>query len=131
MSGFTSFKTFPVKVMVVEDEMLTRTSLAQILSSTFSDVRFAEDGEEGLSLYDSFKPDIIFSDIVMPKMNGIEMLHEIKKKEGSPLIIIFSAFDTEVRQEDLDEIGVFRTMKKPFNLEKLEKLIADIREQLA
>lgn len=129
MSNFISFRTLPYKVLVVEDEVLTRTSLSQILDSYFAEVHYAEDGHIGIEMYYRVKPDIIFTDIVMPTMNGIEMLRQIKMKDDSnPLIIIFSAFDTTISDKELEDIGVFRKMVKPFNLKALEKLISDIRE---
>lgn len=119
----------PYKVLVVEDEVLTRTSLSQILDSYFSEVHYAEDGHTGLEMYYRVKPDIIFTDIVMPTMNGIEMLRQIRVNDDhNPLIIIFSAFDTTISDKELDQIGVFSKMVKPFNMKALEKLIADIKE---
>lgn len=129
MSGFISFKTLPYRVLVVEDEVLTRTSLFQILDSYFDEVHFAEDGHTGLEMYYRVKPDIIFSDIVMPTMNGIEMLQQIRlNNDHDPIIVIFSAFDTTIDEAELEEIRVFRTMLKPFNMKSLEKLISDIKE---
>jgi len=127
MSGFTSFNTLPFKVLVVEDEVLTRTSLAQILDSYFDEVHYADDGHIGLEMYYKIKPDIIFTDIVMPTMNGIDMIQQINKSDDhKPIIILFSAFDTTISAEELKEIGVFQMMVKPFKMKTLEKLIAEI-----
>lgn len=129
MSSFISFRTLPYKVMVVEDEVLTRTSLSQILDSYFSEVHYADDGHIGLEMYYRVKPDIILTDVVMPTMNGIEMLRQIRMHDDhNPLIIIFSAFDTTLSEKDMEQIGVFSRMEKPFNLKALEKLVDDIKE---
>ncbi|XOB64737.1 response regulator [Deferribacteres bacterium DY0037] len=129
MSGFISFKKLPQKVLIVEDEIITRTSLVQILDSYFATIHCADDGDTGLDMYYRIKPDIIFSDIVMPSMNGIEMLRHIKEcEDNTPLIIIFSAFDTTINDKDLEEIGVFRKMIKPFNMKALENLIEEIKQ---
>jgi len=130
MSGFTSFKESKIqyKVLVVEDETLTRTSLAQILGSYFETISYADDGDKGLEMYYREKPDIIFTDIVMPNMNGIEMLQQIQScNEHHPLIIVFSAFDTTISENDLEEIGIYKKMIKPFNLKELEKIVEEIK----
>jgi YesN/AraC family two-component response regulator len=128
MSGFISFNTLPYRVLIVEDEVLTRSSLTQILSIYFSEVFDAEDGHIGLEKYHQLKPDIIFSDIVMPTMNGIDMLKEVRRFSGhNPLVVLFSAFDVSVSENDISQINVFKKMEKPFNFKQLEKLIDDIR----
>ncbi len=123
MSGFTSFnKLPPQKVLVVEDEALTRTSLAQILDSYFNEVYYAEDGHIGLEQFYKVKPDIIFTDIVMPTMNGIDMLKKINSTgDKKPIIIVFSAFDTTISEEEIESIGIFKKMVKPFKIKELEK----------
>lgn len=130
MSGFISFNNEKLKhkVMIVEDESLTLTSLTQILDSYFENIYYAQDGDDGLEMYYREKPDIIFTDIVMPKMNGIEMLQQIQScNDHNPLIIVFSAFDTTVSDKELDEIGIYKKMMKPFNLKELETLVEDIK----
>ncbi|PLX69487.1 MAG: hypothetical protein C0603_00735 [Denitrovibrio sp.] len=83
----------------------------------------------GLEQYYKIKPDVIFTDIVMPIMNGIEMLQQINKNgDDKPLIVIFSAFDTTISEEELDEIKIFKKMVKPFQISELEKTINEIKE---
>ena len=63
-----------IKVLLVEDE----TSLAMILSDTLEaqgfEMRTAHDGEEGLRMFDDQKPDVLVADVMMPKMDGFEMV---------------------------------------------------------
>lgn len=130
MSGFISFndKKLKHKVLIVEDESLTLSVLNQVLDSYFENIYYAQDGDDGLEMYYREKPDIIFTDIVMPNMNGIDMVKQIKSyNDHSPVIIIFSAFDTKINEKDIDDIGVFKKMKKPFNVAELEKLIEEIK----
>ena len=66
-----------IKVLLVEDE----TSLAMILSDTLEaqgfEMRTARDGEEGLRMFDDQKPDVLVADVMMPKMDGFEMVRRI------------------------------------------------------
>lgn len=129
MSQFTSFSKMKLKVLVVEDELLTRTSVVELLESYFQEIHFAEDGSAGLEMYYRVKPDIIITDVIMPAMSGLDMIKQIRMdKEHNPLVVIFSAFDTNISEEDLEQAGVFRKMTKPFKLKEVESLIRDIKK---
>jgi len=130
MSQFTSFSKMKLKVLVVEDELLTRTSVIELLSNYFHEIHFAEDGHTGLEMYYRVSPDIIFADIMMPTMSGLDMLKQIQTdNEHNPLVIIFSAFDSKISDEDMEQMKVFRKVEKPFNPSELEALIKDIRKR--
>ena len=74
-----------IKVLLVEDE----TSLAMILSDTLEaqgfEMRTARDGEEGLRMFDEQKPDVLVADVMMPKMDGFEMVRRIRKTDSVSL----------------------------------------------
>src|SRR3989304_7792884 len=80
------------KVLVVDDDALTRTMLEDILTRHGYLAKSASDGTEGLSLFNSFNPDVVILDIVMPGMNGIEVCEAIRKLESPvrPAIIVVS-----------------------------------------
>ena len=80
------------KVLVVDDDALTRTMLEDILTRHGYLAKSASDGAEGLSLFNSFNPDVVILDIVMPGMNGIEVCEAIRKLESPvrPAIIVVS-----------------------------------------
>lgn len=87
----------PYKILIVEDE----APLCQILVDAFTaegfSVQRAGDGEEGLSRAISWQPDIILLDIVMPKMDGMTMLHKLREApEGkdTPVILLTNLSDT-------------------------------------
>lgn len=68
------------KVLIVEDDKDFLWILRQSFSGQLFSVIFAENGEEGLTLAEKEKPDLIVIDILMPKMNGIDMARKIKEK---------------------------------------------------
>src|SRR3990170_2019044 len=80
------------KVLVVDDDALTRTMLEDILTRHGYLAKSASDGTKGLSLFNSFNPDVVLLDIVMPGMNGIEVCEAIRKLESPvrPAIIVVS-----------------------------------------
>ena len=80
-----------IKVLLVEDE----TSLAMILSDTLEaqgfEMRTARDGEEGLRMFDEQKPDVLVADVMMPKMDGFEMVRRIRKTDSRTPVLFLTA----------------------------------------
>lgn len=115
-----------IRILVVDDEPLIRRSLRLAGESRGHIIKEVEDGFSALSLWDSFIPDLAFIDILMPKMNGLELLKKIPKKSKTKIIVL-SAHD-ELKEKDLQKMGVDLFVKKPFN--DIFKLI-DLVERLA
>lgn len=70
------------KVLIVEDDQFLSDIYKQKLVSAGFEIHVATDGEEGLRAFDSFKPDLIVLDLIMPKMNGFDFLEALRKKES-------------------------------------------------
>ncbi|HET9412000.1 MAG TPA: response regulator [Candidatus Saccharimonadales bacterium] len=86
------------KILIVEDEI----ALSQVLSDKFLqegfDVKTAGDGQEGLEAIQSWKPDVVLLDIVMPRMDGMTMLHKLRETPDGkrlPVILLTNLSDTE------------------------------------
>jgi len=128
MSDFVSFQKIQLKVLLVEDNDIIRASMAKVLDRHFQETYYANDGAEGLEMYLRHKPDVLFTDIAMPKMDGVDMLYKIKEQcKQMPTCIIFSAFENTTNTS-FSGLNIFQIIKKPFNFNKLEKLIAEISE---
>lgn len=129
MGDFISFTKIQLKVLVVEDNHIIRTSLAQLFDNHFQHTYYADNGKMGLELYLEHKPDVVFTDIAMPGMDGIEMLYNIKEQSDQmPMCIILSAFENPNSTRSFTGLKIFKTIKKPFNFSELEKLVAEISE---
>ncbi len=83
------------KVLIVEDDKDFLWILRQSFNNQPFFVIYAEDGEEGLVLVEKEKPDLIVVDILMPKMNGIEMTKKLKEKGTMPQIIFLTNLKDE------------------------------------
>ena len=81
-----------ISILYVEDDKMMRENVTNYLKLIFDDVKSAEDGEQGLYLYAQQVYDIVITDIQMPRMNGLEMIGEIKKLSPEQEIIITTAF---------------------------------------
>jgi two-component system nitrogen regulation response regulator NtrX len=107
------------KILVIDDEAGIRSSLKGILEDENYLVKTAETGEKGLNLLKSDNFGLVFLDILLPEMNGIEVLENIKNTEDTTQVIIITAhgsIDTAVRATKL---GAFDFLEKPLTLEKV------------
>jgi diguanylate cyclase (GGDEF)-like protein len=78
-------------VLLVDDEEAARTQVHNILTLFFQEVLVAQDGEEALEIYKEKRPDLIITDLTMPKMGGLELVDEVKKINNIQKIIVMSA----------------------------------------
>lgn len=105
------------KVLVVEDHHDTSFLLCRLLKTEGYDVEHAIDGMVGLNAAASAPPDLIVTDIQMPRMDGIEMIRRIRGSEdisGTP-IIVMSAYGKRVIDDALDA-GADGFVEKPIDL---------------
>ena len=92
------------KILVVEDEEILLTALQEELKQGGYETMGAGDGEEGLAKVKSFLPDLILLDLVMPKMDGMEVLKKLKESEDTknvPVVILTNLSDYERISEAL------------------------------
>lgn len=106
-------------VLCVEDEDGIRKRLVNTLKYYFKDVLEASNGEDGYDLYYEYKPDIIISDIQMPKKNGIEMIEKIRENDINTPIITLTAYSSEEYLLSLINLNINHYILKPANAENL------------
>lgn len=92
------------KILVVEDEFGLQATLREVFQLEGYDVRVAVDGDEGYEVYRRFKPDLILTDIVMPRMSGLELVREIRKLDRGIRVVYMSGFfGVKTLKKELDE----------------------------
>src|SRR6056297_3518894 len=114
------------KVLIVDDEKEIRELIRDYLEVEGFRVSMAEDGEEGLELFESFEPDIIVLDIMLPKIDGMEICKIIRNKSNIPILML------SAKKSDVDKVlglglGADDYMTKPFSP---KELVARIKAQL-
>jgi CheY-like chemotaxis protein len=109
-------------ILIIDDEALVRKALARLFSSQGHKVYEAENGSEGLTLFFKHQPDLIFLDLMMPIMTGIEFLKELKRQnQNLSSIVLMSAVQDISEVPFLSEIKKF--IPKPFdNIFSLKEL---------
>lgn len=80
------------RILVVEDEFGIQELLRDVFTMEGYDVRIAVDGEDGYQAFLEFKPGLVFTDIVMPKMSGIELVRKIRQTHPKTKVIYMSGF---------------------------------------
>jgi putative two-component system response regulator len=110
-----------MKVLITDDELVSRKKLEKHVTSMGHEVIVATNGKEALSLWIKHRPDLVISDWVMPEMNGIELVREIKRLQGSNycyVIMITSQSETQDIVTGM-EAGADDFIAKPFIKEEL------------
>lgn len=112
------------KILIVDDEPHIRLLLEQTLEELEDyDVEFfsADNGEKALALIEEERPDLVFLDVMMPKMNGFDVCRTVKHDLGMDdvYIIILTAKGQEYDKEKGREMGANRYITKPFNPDEI------------
>ena len=110
------------KILVVDDEALARKLLKDFLESKGYDVITANGGKEALEKIRK-GPDIVLLDIMMPDMNGMEVLDKIKETSPSTVVIMVTALAENAIGVESIKRGAFDFVTKPIDLKHLEFLI--------
>ncbi len=108
------------KVLVVDDEMGPRESLRMILKPRY-EIAVADSGEAALKTLSTFRPDLIFMDIKMPQMDGIELLRRIKGTDPSIEVVMITAYASLETVKNALTHGAFEYLIKPFSRQDLEE----------
>jgi CheY-like chemotaxis protein len=114
-------------IMVVEDDVQFRQMLLDILHQDGHQVAQAGDGAEAIKLLATTRPDLIITDILMPGMDGVELIMELSKQDSATPMIAMSGGRRSITAEfNLDSavlLGVKSTLAKPFSRADLRSAI--------
>ena len=119
-------KAEKLNVLYVEDDKEVRETMQEIFSELFANVDVANNGKEGLDKYEIGKYHIIFSDIKMPIMDGLEMLKSIKERDLNQVSIVITAHEEMDYLENFLEIGINRYIIKPIDFDSFFETIAEL-----
>ena len=122
------------KLLIVDDNNLQlRTIEYNINRSKFSisEIRFAHDGQEGIQVCREFQPHIVITDIVMPGMNGVEMIKHIHREGLNPIFICMSCYDDFEYIYATMQLGVLGYLLKPITETKIEEIMSSAVQKLS
>lgn len=131
------------KIVVVDDERIVTSAFKTLLKvEGFSDAHFFNSPKEALAFLTENQPDLVISDFLMPEMNGLEFLSEVKKLYPEVSKILLTGYaDKENAIKAINEIGLYRYIEKPWNNDDLiinikngierSYLLSELRQKIA
>jgi two-component sensor histidine kinase len=114
---------YNISVLFVDDNETIRQLYRRILEKHVNNLYIAKDGYHGLELYQKHKPDLVITDMVMPVMNGLEMVKEIKKIAPDAKFVVMSAYSEKDSFVESIHLGIDGYLMKPVEAKKLLSLI--------
>jgi two-component system nitrogen regulation response regulator NtrX len=107
------------KVLIIDDEEAIRSSLKMILEYEGYECVLAANGEAGLKIAERESPDLVFLDIKMPQMDGMEVLKRLKAGEGAPPVVMISGHADIATAFEASKLGAFDFLEKPLESERV------------
>ncbi|MGE0528539.1 MAG: response regulator transcription factor [Bdellovibrionales bacterium] len=115
------------RILVIEDDRIICEGLCQALRQQGYDVEWARDGESGLHKVRTFSPDLVILDIMMPEMDGFEVIAELRRGGNPiPVLVVSARMESKDKVKGLD-LGADDYIPKPFDL---NELLARVRRHL-
>ena len=118
-------------ILIVDDEKAARFGMKLALEKDGYQVVEASDGIEAFEIIKAKSPSLIFLDINMPKINGIQVLEEINQIESPPMIVIVTAYGSEKVAVDAMKKGAYDYIAKPYEIDDLRLIAKHAFEKLA
>jgi two-component system response regulator FlrC len=112
-------------VMVVDDEAMVRKTLASAVERSGADVITASDGEEALRKFREQRNPLIFTDVRMPKMDGLTLLRSVKSLVPETVVTLITGFETQELADQAYRDGASYVLAKPFSFADVDRILAD------
>ena len=107
------------RLLIVDDEKGIRDALAQVFEYEGQEVRVAEDGPDALLVANTFQPDLVFLDVKMPGMDGLEVLARLGDESPGSLVIMISGHGTIDTALEATRRGAYDFLEKPLDTDRL------------
>jgi signal transduction histidine kinase len=121
----------PAQVIVIDDEQVIRDGCVRVLAKEGHEVRTAGNGLEGLDLLDQAPADVVLLDLMMPGIDGFEVLSRVREKHPGTYVIIITGFATVEKAVQAMKNGAFDFLAKPFNPDYLRIVVRRALEKRA
>ncbi len=121
----------PYSVLVVDDEELTLRTISRGLRAEGYEVFTAGSGEDALRVFEEQSPELILLDIVLPGIDGVEVLRRMKSANPASIVLMMSAYHMVDRAVEAMKAGAYDYLVKPFHLADLMTTLQRAGEMLA
>jgi two-component system response regulator CpxR len=113
----------PPKIMLVDDEKEFVHTLSERLRTRSLESSIAYDGEQALAMVQKEPPDVIVLDLMMPGIDGIEVLRRLKRDHSQVEVIILTGHGSDLERQQAEELGAFAYLRKPVDIDALAKVM--------
>jgi len=113
-------------ILVIDDSRYTRLSLVQFLKNNGFEVLEAANGKLGLETLEHAAPDAVITDLLMPEMDGYELLEHLRSQGSTVPVIVITADIQESTREKIMQRGAHAVMNKPADLAKLLEMLSGL-----
>ena len=117
-------------ILLAEDEENVRESFKKVLLLYVNEVYAAKNGEEALELYNKYHPNIIITDVKMPKLNGLELIKKMREKNHEIPIIVTSAYTDQDFLLESIKLSLIEYVVKPIKEKDLNRLLKGCAQKL-
>ncbi len=114
------------KILVIDDQTELRRLFARVLTEMGHEVSTATGGLQGLAKIRKNPPDILFLDIRMPHMDGLECLRRIRKIKRKFVVVVMTGYGDIRSAQEAMRLGADEYISKPFDLDDLKGLVNDL-----
>ena len=118
---------FKLKVLIVDDESMVRSTMSQIMEHLGLSVKEAEDGKQALDMMASDPFDIVFLDLLLPGMHGLEVHRHIREKHPEAVVIIITGHPAVDSVLESMKLGAIDYLVKPFGTKEVENVVSEAR----
>ena len=113
----------PRRILVIDDEPGIRSALGQLLEYEGYEVRTASNAADGLAEYDRFNPQLVFMDIKMAGMDGLEALKRLKQQDPDACVVMISGHATIKDAVEATQLGAYDILEKPLDTDRILVLL--------
>ena len=117
------------RILIVDDEANAREALAELLRDEGYETRTAADGSKGLAMLETFRPDVVLTDLKMPVLDGIGLIEQGKPRAPHVAFIVMTAFGTIETAVDAVKKGAENYLTKPLDVEAVSVLVGRAMEK--
>ena len=119
------------RILIVDDSMFARMVLKDSIPSENTEIHEAANGKEALEKFREISPHVVFLDLNMPDMGGIDVLKRLRPVKHGASIYVISADLQKVTREKVMSLGATEMMKKPPQKGDIVRIIQELREEVS
>jgi two-component system nitrogen regulation response regulator NtrX len=116
------------RILVIDDEPGIRQALGQLLEYEGFEVRTASGGAEGITIYDSFRPQLVFLDVKMAGLDGLEVLKRLRTADPNATVVMISGHATIQTAVEATQLGAYDILEKPLDTDRVLVLLRNAFE---